>query len=61
MPGVLAVHGITMTWRRFTGSGTGVGFLLLRRGFAHGPRFSPGEGGYFTLDDHDLAVGVEPA
>ncbi len=49
VPGVLAVHGITMSWARFTGSGRRFGVLLLLHVSAHGPRFSPGEGGFFTL------------
>ena len=61
VPGVLAVHGITMSWARSTGSGPGLGVLLLLHLSAHGPRFSPGEGGFFTLGEDDLTVGVEQA
>jgi predicted phage baseplate assembly protein len=59
VPGVLAVHGITMSWLRSVGSAKGFGFLLLVRIHSPGPRFSPGEGGFFTLDGDDLTVGVE--
>lgn len=61
LPGVQAVHGVTMSWVRSGGSAKGFGFLLLLHIVAHGPRFSPGEGGFFTLDDDDLTVGVEQA
>ena len=60
MPGVLAVHGITMGWPRFTATAKGLTLLRLVHLLANGPRFSPGEGGFFTLDDDHLSVGVEP-
>jgi hypothetical protein len=47
-PGVLAVHGLIVSYT--------FGWLIEWELTSSGPRFSPGEGGFFHLADADLTV-----
>ena len=50
-PGVLAVHGLAVSYT--------FGWLVVWELTGSGPRFSPGEGGFFHLADADLTVEVQ--